>query len=318
MKQVILIFLALCLLCGALTGCGGAAEVQTGEPDVTIVTTIFPIWDWTHALLGAELAENTRLTLLLHDGVDMHSYQPTVDDLVRISTCDLFIYVGGESDAWVADALAEAVNRDMIVLNLIEVLGDAAKREETVEGMQGGEEEEEEAYDEHVWLSLKNAKLCCEAITDALVRLYPDRAQALRQSGAMYEAALDVIDTAYQAALSSAACSTLLFADRFPFRYLLDDYGISYYAAFPGCEAETEASFETVAFLANKVDELGLPMVLTTESPVPRLAGTVVENTRDKRAKIQGLDSMQAASFDHRNYLSVMETNLEILRQALN
>ena len=308
--------LPLLLICAVmLSGCGSAAESRPQER--SIVTTIFPMYDWACALIvGA--TDGVRLTLLLDDGTDMHSYQPTVDDLVRISSCDLFIYVGGESDAWVEDALKEAVNPDMIVLNLMDVLGDAAKIEETVEGMQEEDGEEEAEYDEHIWLSLRNAKTCCAAITDALIALFPEREQELRKSCADYAASLEAIDAGYRSALEDRARDTLLFADRFPFRYLLDDYGLSYYAAFPGCEAETEASFETVVFLARKVDELALPAVLTTESPVPRLAETVVENTASGDAEILALDSMQAARIEEGiSYLSRMETNLENLRKAL-
>lgn len=317
MKKMILILLALCLLCGALAGCGAHEARFSASPSV--VATVFPVWDWTRNILG-DTPDGMRLTLLLDNGVDMHSYQPTVEDMTAISTCDLFIYVGGESDIWVEDALKTAVNEDMTVLNLMDVLGDEAKLEETVEGMQGGEEEET-AYDEHIWLSLRNAEACCAAIADALTRVDPDRADAYSANAAAYLERLNALDMAYQAELSAVARNTLVFADRFPFRYLLDDYNLKYYAAFPGCEAETEASFETVMFLAGKVDELGLAAVLTTESPVPRLAKTVVSNTARNDAAVLILDSMQSVTPEAVGYgaayLPTMEQNLSILKEAL-
>ena len=318
MKKLISMLLALCLPAALLTGCGGTPQTG-GDESLSVVTTIFPLWDWTRNLLGSNPAK-LSLTFLLDDGVDMHSYQPTVDDLMTISSCDLFIYVGGESDAWVEDALKEAVNPDMTVLRLMDVLGDAAKAEETVEGMQA-DEDTDGAYDEHIWLSLQMARICCDLITEALTAVEPAHGEQYRTNGDAYMNKLSALDTAYRATCESAAGDTLLFADRFPFRYLLDDYALRYYAAFAGCEAETEASFETVMFLAGKVDEFSLPAVLTTESPVPRLAETVVENTRNRDARILALDSMQSVRASDAEagttYLGVMEQNLEVLKEAL-
>lgn len=312
------LLLCLALLAGLFSGCGGAPE---GEKEkLSVVATVFPLWDWMRELLGGGAADEIALTLLLDNGTDLHSYQPTVDDLVTISSADLLIYVGGESDEWIEDALSEAVNPDLIAVNLMEALGGRLKSEEIVEGMRGGKEEEAE-YDEHVWLSLKNAEACCAAISDALTRLSPALAETVTENEAAYAARLEALDILYEEAVDAAARKILLFADRFPFRYLLDDYGLSYYAAFAGCEAETGASFETVAFLAGKIDELGLPAILTTDSPVPRLAETIVANTRNRNAVILELDSMQSVSRSYiergASYLGVMESNLEILKEAL-
>lgn len=313
-----------------LTACGNGANERAGTGDadtgraLRVVTTIFPEYDWVRQILG-DKANDADLTLLLDNGVDLHSYQPTVEDMVKISSCDLFIYVGGESDEWVKDALSEAVNQDMTVINLLDALGDAAKEEEVVEGMQesehGDEEGEEAEYDEHVWLSLKNARILCGVIADALIALSPDDAQTFADNLNAYQARLDELDAQYQSAVSEAPVKTLLFGDRFPFRYLTDDYGLNYYAAFVGCSAETEASFETVVFLANKVDELNLSSVLTIENSDGKIARTIVENTAAKSAQILRMDSMQSAtSGDVSNgatYLGVMERNLEVLRDAL-
>ncbi len=265
--------------------------------------------------------------MLLDSGIDLHSFQPTAEDILKISTCDLFIYVGGESDAWAEDALGEAANKDRLVINLLEALGDAVKEEEIVEGMQeeeeaGAEPEEEEAeYDEHVWLSLRNASFLVRSISEAIGRIDPDHADTYRENAAAYIGKLDALDAEYRTAVSGAAVTTLLFGDRFPFRYLADDYGLGYYAAFVGCSAETEASFETITFLSGKVNELGLHAVLTIEGTDHRIAETVVQNTRTKDKRILTMDSMQSITAkDVQNgatYLSVMERNLSVLKDAL-
>lgn len=311
------LLLCLALFVGLFSGCGGAPERE--KEKLSVVATVFPLWDWTRELLGGA-EDKISLTLLLDNGTDLHSYQPTVDDLVTISSADLVIYVGGESDAWIEDALSEKVNPDLIAVNLMEALGGRLKHEEIVEGMRGRAEEEAE-YDEHVWLSLQNAENCCAAIADALARLYPALAEMVAENETAYLARLEALDMRYRETVDGAARNTLLFADRFPFRYLLDDYGLTYYAAFAGCEAETGASFETVAFLAGKIDELALPAVLTTDSPVPRLAETIAANTQRRDAAILELDSMQSVTKADveggASYLGVMESNLEILREAL-
>ena len=276
-------------------------------------------------ILG-DKADHAEVTMLLDNGVDLHSYQPTADDIIKISDCDLFIYVGGESDGWVEDALKEAANKDMQVINLLDVLGEQVKEEEVVEGMEAEEEEPEDEdepeYDEHVWLSLKNAETLCNAITDALEEIDPANKDAYAVNAASYLEKLAVLDGEYQTVVDNAARKTVLFGDRFPFRYLVDDYGLSYYAAFAGCSAETEASFETISFLAGKVDELGLPCVLTMEGAQHKIAETIVQNSAAKNQSILTLDSMQSTtSADAENgttYLSVMESNLDVLKQALN
>lgn len=310
--------LAALLLTLCLTACG--APAASGSVSLSVVATIYPEYDWVRNILG-DRAADTELTLLMDSGVDMHSFQPAADDIIKIASCDLFIYVGGESDAWVEDALKEAVNPDMVVLDLLDVLGSSAREEAIIEGMEA-EEEEDAAYDEHIWLSLKNAQTLCAAIADALAELDPENAAVYAENCAAYQASLAALDAAYQTMVDDAARDTMLFADRFPFRYLADDYGLSYYAAFPGCSAETEASFETIAFLSGKVDELALPVVLTIEGSDRRIAETIIENTAGKDQQILSLDSMQgttAADIDAgKTYLSIMEHNLEILAAALN
>ena len=503
MKRMITLFLVLAMAVGLLAGCGKQNEPTTSdETKLSIVTTIFPEYDWVREILG-DKADNAEVTMLLDNGVDLHSYQPTADDIIKISDCDLFIYVGGESDGWVEDALKEATNKDMKVINLLEVLGDSVKEEETVEGMQeedhdhdhshdeeitkddikdrtlsdfAGEwkslypyllngdldeycehkaeededssttkdtylekykvswqcdaekitisgntitftytdgktasaeytyagyqpklndegeissvryqfettsadapkyvqfndhghepgeaehfhiyfgndgldalmdsktnpffvkdaltvdeildelmgHEHEEEKDEHVWLSLKNAEVLCVSIADALASIDPDNKDTYVANAAAYKDKLAALDGEYQKTVDGATYKTVLFGDRFPFRYLVDDYGLSYYAAFVGCSAETEASFETISFLAGKVDELKLPCVLTIEGAQHKIAETIVQNTAEKNQKVLTMDSMQSTtSKDVANgvtYLSVMEQNLAVLKEAL-
>lgn len=332
-KRIFAVFFSLLLAAGILGGCGKAesssisapSASQSGSKPLKIVTTIFPEYDWVREILG-DKADHAEVTMLLDNGVDLHSYQPTADDIIKISDCDLFIYVGGESDGWVEDALKEATNKEMQVINLLDVLGEQVKEEEVVEGMEAEEEESEDEnepeYDEHVWLSLKNAETLCNAITDALEEIDLANKDAYAANAASYLEKLAALDGEYQTVVDNAAQKTVLFGDRFPFRYLVDDYGLSYYAAFAGCSAETEASFETISFLAGKVDELGLPCVLTIEGAKHKIAETIVQNTAEKNQSILTLDSMQSTtSTDVENgttYLSVMESNLDVLKQALN
>ena len=333
MKKLFSCVLAFVLALSLLSVSGTAsAEEAAAAPKKRIVTTIFPIYDWVMNVLG-EQAENAEVSMLLDNGVDLHSYQPTADDIVRISGCDLFIYVGGESDEWVRDALQEATNKNMTVINLMEALGDSVKEEELVEGMEHDHdheheedhdhdaEAEEAEYDEHVWLSLKNAVVLCRAIAEALGQIDRENAACYTANAEAYTEKLNTLDAQYQAAVDAAALHTLLFADRFPFRYLADDYGLDYYAAFAGCSAETEASFETIIFLAGKLDELGLPAVLQIESADGSIARTVVENTQSRDQQILTMDSMQSTTAkdfaDGANYLSIMEENLDVLKAAL-
>ena len=305
------------------------AEIETEDKSLKIVTTIFPEYDWVKTVLG-DKASNDELTLLLDNGVDLHSYQPTAEDIVKIQECDMFVYVGGESDEWVTDVLASAENPDMSVINLLDVLGDSVKAEEIVEGMEHeheheeadeDEHEHEEEMDEHVWLSLRNAELLCGSIADELGKIDPANADTYKKNAQAYKDELAALDKEYEAAVAAADKKTLLFGDRFPFRYLVDDYGLDYYAAFTGCSAESEASFETIIFLAEKVNELKLGAIMTIEGPDHDIAETVKNATESKDQKILSLNSMQSTtSHDIKagvTYLSIMEKNLEVLKEAL-
>ena len=302
------------------------SDKKSKASKLSIVTTIFPQYDWVRQLLG-DKAENTEVTLLVGNGVDLHSYQPSIQDVAKISTADIFIFVGGESDGWVKDALKNAKNKEMIVLNLMEILGDKVKEEEIVEGMEAEDEEdeddhdEEEAeYDEHVWLSLKNAKVICEKIAEALCKKDSKNAATYQANLSEYLAQLDELDWLYSAVINEASKDTLLFGDRFPFRYLVDDYKLNYYAAFVGCSAETEASFKTVIFLANKMDELDANYIFKIESGDDKLAKTIIQNSSKKNAQVLELDSMQSVTSkqaEATSYIKKMSENLQTLQKGL-
>ena len=301
-------------MCSCSANAGGA-----GSGKLKVVTTIFPEYDWVKQIAGSNL-DNIELTLLCDNGVDMHSFQPTANDIIKISSCDVFVYVGGESDEWVEDALAEAVNKDMKVVNLMEILGSRVVEEEVVEGMEA-EDEEEEAYDEHVWLSLKNAQILVTGIADAMGKADPANADTYKTNAESYNKQLASPDAKFEEAVKNAGKDTLLFGDRFPFRYLVYDYKLNYYAAFAGCSAETEASFETIVFLADKLDELGLKAVLTIDGGDQSIAKTIIENTASKDQDILVMDSMQSTtskdSAQGVTYITIMEYNLATVARAL-
>ena len=316
----------------AVSGCGAAAaQSQTSAGSSTdklsIVCTTFSGYDWVKQIMGSS-ASGADITYLLENGTDLHNFQPTADDIIKISGCDIFIYAGGESDEWVEDTLETAVNKDMKVVNMLEAVGSRAVEEELKEGMEPDHEEEEEdeeeeepEYDEHIWLSVANAKTVCGKITDCLCEADPGNAEGYRSGLTAYTAELDKLDADFRELIGSASVKTLVFGDRFPFRYFTDDYGLDYYAAFVGCSAETEASFETIVFLANKVDELGIKTVYTIENSENSIARTIIDSTQAKDAQIAELNSLQSVSRAQidggATYISLMRENYDVLKDTL-
>ena len=332
-------------------------SIEKGNSNkISIVCTTFPQYDWVKNILGEE-AERFNVTLLLDNGVDMHSYQPAVKDIATAGSSDLFIYVGGESDTWVEDVLKEAKNKDLKAINLMETLGNSVKEEEVVEGMQeereslghsheksskekqeqtlkeshensqeiNGQKEaadEEPEYDEHIWLSIRNAEIMVKNIEKAIEQLDSDNAKVYQNNAENYIKKLDTLDKQYANTIQNAKYKAILFGDRFPFRYMVDDYDLKYYAAFAGCSAETMAGFETVTFLAKKANELQLPVILTIENSDGRIAEAVKSNTTKKNQKILAMNSLQSVTkeqiADGITYLQVMQENLSVLSEALN
>ena len=301
----------------ALTGCN---ENKTKEDKLKIVTTIFPEYDWVKNIVGECEAD---IMMLLDNGVDLHSYQPTTDDIVSISNCDLFIYIGGESDSWVKDALKTINKSEENTLNLMACIKSSLLNEEEKEGMQESvEDDEDEAYDEHIWLSLRNAEKCCTAICNKISGLDEANKDTYGKNLTEYVTALRSLDTKYSELVSSSVTNTLLFADRFPFLYMVKDYNLDYYAAFSGCSAESEASFATVAFLADKIDELGLKNIFVLENNDKKIANTVIKCAKSSDVGVLTLNSLQNVTASDVEsgitYLDVMAENYAILCKALS
>ena len=312
-KKITAIMLVVLTLCVTLlSGCANSGVQSSGNKKYSIVCTIFPEYDWIKNVLG-DKAEDFDVTLLLKSGTDLHSYQPSAADIAKISRCDMFVYIGGESDSWVEDTHEED-SHDATE----SVHSNTTQEEDTHDD----HDHEEVAYDEHIWLSLNNAKRLVSGIADTVSAVDEANANVYKANGNAYIDKLSELDNKYKEAVKSAAKNTVLFGDRFPFRYMTDDYGLEYYAAFTGCSAETEASFDTVTFLAKKLDELKLNTVLIIENSNDKLAKTIIQNSADKNQKILVINSLQSVTDkDIKNgvtYLSVMQDNLEILKQALD
>lgn len=350
----------------SLVACNDSSEKKQEKTKLSIVTTIYPEYAWLKEILGSR-ADSVELTLLMKNGVDLHSYKPTAQDIAKIASADMIVYVGGESDKWIKDALEATPKKGRSEINLMEALGDRVKAEEIVEGMEAehhhheehAEEHEHEHHsehaeahehdehhnthaqhrskigrkhehheeevenDEHVWLSLKNAEILVQKITVELAKLDLAHASIYKDNAADYIARIKSLDDNYRTAIKSASRTTVLFGDRFPFRYLVDDYGLKYYAAFVGCSAESEASFETIAFLAGKMDSLSLPAIFTIEKGNKKIANAVLAASKNsKEAQILTINSMQSVTeqqiAEGESYLSIMQSNLEILKKALN
>ena len=315
----------------SVTESSSVAESNSEETKkLSIVTTIFPAYDWVKQVVGDN--KNVEISFLIDKGVDLHSYQASAADIAKITDSDLFVYVGGDSDDWAEDIIKE--NPNLNYINMVDSIGEAALAEELIEGMQdeeehdneseehaneeGEHEEGEEEIDEHVWLSIKNAETIVSAIEAKLAEIDPDNKAEYEKNANDYLAKLDELDKEYKDTLSSIQNKTIIVGDRFPFRYLVNEYGIKYYAAFKGCDAGSEASFETVKFLANKMDELNMTDIFIIDGSKGDLAKTIVDNTKDKNAKVLVLDSMQSTkSSDNASYLDIMKKNLEVLKEVL-
>ena len=334
MKKNISLFVAIVLIISNICACGmtNTVDAQTTEQTATkslkIVTTIFPIYDWVKNILGEKFDKN-NVDILLDNSVDLHNYQPTSADIVKISNSDLFIYVGGESDKWVPSVLEQVSNKKLKAISLMEYINADLRPEEEKEGMEEdheeeheGEEEHEEEYDEHIWLSLKNAKKLVSAISNVLQELDADNKSIYAENTTQYIDKLQTLDKEYTDMVNNASNKMLIFGDRFPFLYMTKDYGLDYYAAFKGCSAETEASFKTIAFLAQKLDEYNLDYIFTIEGTNHKIAETIIENSNNKDRKILTVNSMQSTTTKDiesvSNYIDIMQKNLDVLKQVLN
>ena len=361
MKKFVFMFLGVALLMLAACGADSGEKDSANKTDasaskkISIVATIYPQYDWLKNVLGNRL-DAFDLKLLLKNGTDLHSYKPSAQDIASIASADMVVFVGGESDEWIEKALEATPKQGRILVNLMAALGDRVKEEEVVEGMQVEEHEhhehaeehdhehhehadpsahsgtlehaeehehhEEVENDEHIWLSLKNAEVLVNRIAEELAKLDAENATIYKANASAYVAKLNELDEAYRVTVAGASHKTILFGDRFPFRYLVDDYGIKYYAAFVGCSAESEASFETVAFLAGKMDSLALPAIFAIDGSNQKIAKSILAASKNsKQAEVLILNSLQSVTDAQMksglNYLAVMQANLDVLKKAL-
>ncbi len=342
-----ILLLCMTALCMCVSCTQGAAQSNGSKSDknISIVTTTYAAYDWVKSILG-ENPSGIKLTYLLDKGVDIHSYQASAEDIIKISNADMFIYSGGQSDAWIDSVLRNAHNTQQKKIVLTALLGEGALEEEVVEGMQGdahthehkeegphdhenasldsaSEHEKDKAeIDEHVWLSLKNAAHYVKLLAGELGDLDPEQKSLYEKNSQAYIERLKDLDTRFQRMVSQSHQKTILVADRFPFRYLTHDYGVNYYAAFSGCYADAEASFDTIAFLAKKVDEIPLHSIVVLEGSNEKIAHAIINATHDQNQKVVILDSLQSVSADDidagKDYYNTMERNLSCLQEALS
>lgn len=319
-KRLFALLLGLLLVA---TSAGCAQKTATGSAGIQVVCATAPLYDWARQITKG--TTSTEQKLIIGKGTDLHSFQPSAADIIAIKNADVLIYVGGESDGWIRDALKETLNKNQKVVCLMDVLKDSIVEEEVVEGMQGEDEHDHEdhdheegpEYDEHVWMSLRLAAKSCKAIEEAIASVAKADASKFKANLDEYLSKLDALDKQYEEMVKGARLDTMVVADRYPFRYLAEDYKLKYSAAFVGCSAETEASFETVKFLADKIKALDSKTILTIENSDGKIAKTIIETSGKTDVKIEALDSMQSCG-DELDYLSVMTGNLEKLKAALS
>ncbi len=315
MKKLISLFLSFIIIFSFAACADNVTDIPEDNGSPVVITTVFSVYDWTRNITG----DRCNVIYLDKSGADMHSFEPTASDIALLSKADIFIHIGGVSDKWVDSAVESAKNDSLAVLSLMTVTG--VLEEETVEGMQTHDHEDKntDEYDEHIWLSLKKAQTSVDAICEALCKADNTNAETYKANATAYNKKLSELNKKFELLMSGAKRNTILVADRFPFRYLTEDYGIEYFAAFPGCSAESEASFETMTFLIEKTKELSLPCIFIIENSDGRLADTI---SRETGAKVLTLGSCQSVTqADAENgltYLSVMENNLKTLTEALS
>jgi zinc transport system substrate-binding protein len=300
---------------------GGNKDNQNTNGKITVTTTIFPPYDFTRAIAG----DKVNLTMLLPPGAESHSFEPTPRDIIGIQNSSVFIYIGGESDAWV-DRILDSMDTGKIkIIKLMDTVD--VVEEEIVEGMEEEEEapllalgiEPEPEYDEHIWTSPKNAVRMVRAITEALCDTDAAHTDFYRNNAVSYIAKLNELDAVFQTIVDSAKRKTIVFGDRFPFRYFADAYGLAYYAAFPGCSTETEPSAATVVFLINKIKAEKIPVVFHIELSNERMADTIAGETGAKKRLLHAVHNISKRDFDSGvTYLDLMTANALYLREALH
>jgi zinc transport system substrate-binding protein len=326
MKKLLSIAIVIVLALSLLTACGQKEESNSsgsgGDEKISVVASIFPPYDFARAIAGGK----AEIKMLLPPGSETHSFEPTPQDVIAIQDCDVFIYVGGDSDEWVDGVLDSMDTSKMKIVTLMDCV--ETVEEEIKEGMENEEQseegsaeggEEEPEYDEHVWTSPRNAKLIVQKISDTLCMVDTKNAEAYKANAAVYMTRLDELDAKFKEVAANAVRKTIVFGDRFPFRYFADAYGLDYYAAFPGCSTETEASPATVKFLIDKINEEKIPVVFHIEMSNEKMADTISESTGAKVRILHAVHNVTKADYDAgKTYMDFMAANLDTLKEALN
>ncbi len=317
MKKICFVLTVLIFLFGAsaLTGCSESRRAVVPDNSKPTVSAMnFPAYDFARQITGGR----ANVVLLLSPGADSHSYEPTPADILTIENSDLFIYTGGKSDEWLGRTLASLENDSLSVVKMMDVTD--ALVEETVEGMETEQGDSDEIeYDEHVWTSPKNAVKISAAIAEKMSEIDPDNAEFYFENLRGYTDELNRLDEDFHNVCENGARKCMVFGDRFPFRYLADEMGLDYRAAFMGCSDETEPSVQTLVYLIDKVRAEKIPVVFTIEFSNKKTAETISEETGAKVLEMHSCHNVSREDFDGgATYVSLMRKNLENLKKALN
>lgn len=325
-KIFIVLFVVLFVVVGAIIGIGG---INKKSEEVLIVATNFPAYDFARAVAG----DKADIKMLIKPGVELHDFEPTPSDIIDIKNSELFIYTGGESDGWIENILGDIDTDKTKIFKMMDVVN--VVEEEIVDGMEeeyryeygydnGGDkyqyyhDEEEIEYDEHVWTSVKNAVKIINSIRDELTEISPENKQVFEENAKKYTNQLADLDLEFQNIVSNGNRKTIIFGDRFPLRYFVDDYGLNYYAAFPGCSEQTEANSRTIAFLVEKIKSENIPVVLKIEMSSGNVAKTIADETGAKVLTFNAAHNISADDFKNgRTYAEIMKENLMVLEEAL-
>ena len=314
LKPLILMLMAIVLSLALLSACAPTAAVEEGD-GLSIVSTIFPSYDFARQITAGT---DARVTLLLQPGEEVHSFDPTSQDIIRIQNADLFLYVGGENDVWV-DGVLTGLDKSVNTFRMMDYV--TLYEEELVAGMQPESDDAsgEQEWDEHVWTASVNAIAIVKAMTAELIALDPDNAIAYQANSDAYVKQLEALDQSFRDVVNTASRNTIVFADRFPVRYFVEEFGLNYYAAFPGCSAETDASAATVATLIDRVKADHIPVVFYIEMSNEQMAKTVAEATGATPMLFHSTHNVTKAEFESgATYLSLMQNNVIALLAALN
>ncbi len=312
MKKIISILLCAAIMLG-ISACG-SADVKSDNGKINIVATIFPEYDFARAVAG----DNANIKMLVSPATKIHSFEPSPQDIAAVQNADLFIYIGGEGDAWVEKILSAVDTSKMKVLKMMDTV--SVVEEEIVDGMEAEEESDSDEieYDEHIWTSPKNAMAMVNAICGAISEIDKENADIYEKNAAAYNAEIQAVDDEIKQVVDAASKKMLVFGDRFPFRYFADEFGLSYYAAFPGCSGETDASAATVAKLVKRIEENSLPAVFYVELGNHAMADSIANQTGTKALMLHSCHNVSKEDFDNGvTYVDLMKNNVETLKEGL-